>query len=71
MMRSLIKSSQKNNVNFNTKIEPDCLNNSNCQQCIDDPKCVWCGIEGKCKSGDMSGPYDGSCNTSFNYSRCS
>jgi hypothetical protein len=52
-------------------IEADCVNRSSCRVCLDDPKCVWCSIDKKCKLGDMAGPYDGSCNNSFEYSSCS
>lgn len=53
-----------------TTIEPDCINRNSCSVCLEDPKCVWCSIEKRCKSGDMSGPYDGSCMDSFTYSTC-
>lgn len=52
-------------------IEPECINRNSCRVCLEDPKCVWCSIEQKCKSGDLSGPFDGTCLNTFQYSSCS
>jgi hypothetical protein len=58
-------------IQMNDLIEPECINRNSCRVCLEDPKCVWCSIEQKCKSGDLSGPFDGTCLSSFQYSTCS
>jgi hypothetical protein len=51
-------------------IEPKCVNRDSCRVCLEDPSCVWCNLDRKCNLGDESGPIDGSCVKSFNYSYC-
>jgi len=65
MLRSMTK-----NAEIFT-IQPDCMDRNSCRICLEDPKCVWCNIAKVCRPGDISGPYDGSCLNSFEYSTCS
>jgi hypothetical protein len=57
---------------FNTILEPNCINRKNCRTCLEDSKCIWCDKSQKCKLGDISGTYDGSCSKhgEFHYSSC-
>jgi hypothetical protein len=68
--RNLMKNGIIPSTSIN-QVEPGCLSRGSCRVCLEDPQCVWCNIEKKCKLGDMSGPYDGSCMNSFEYSTCS
>jgi hypothetical protein len=68
--RNLLKNGLSQSTSIN-QVEPGCLSRGTCRVCLEDPQCVWCSIEKKCKLGDMSGPYDGSCLNSFEYSTCS
>lgn len=72
MVRNMMsKGGMSNFLSSSTIIEPECVNRNSCKVCLEDPKCTWCNIERKCKVGDMSGPLDGSCMNSFDYSSCS
>lgn len=53
-------------------IEPECVNRGSCRTCLQNPKCIWCGKNNKCMLGDISGAYDGSCNSGedFQFSSC-
>jgi hypothetical protein len=52
-------------------LEGDCENRSSCNVCVDDPRCVWCGMQKRCTLGTPNGPSDGSCMNSFEYGTCS
>jgi hypothetical protein len=66
-----------NGIKFNSgeflkdDLDSACRSRLSCNLCIDDPKCVWCGMEKRCTLGGPNGPKDGTCMRSFEYATCS
>lgn len=55
----------------NSHLEPQCVSRNSCKVCLDNPNCVWCGMERRCTAGGITGPKDGGCMSSFEYNTCS
>lgn len=67
---SFLKNKKFFNTEYERTLEPKCVNRDSCRLCLQDPSCVWCDLENRCKFGDKNGPYDGSCLNKFSYSFC-
>jgi len=49
----------------------ECQTRLSCRVCVENTKCVWCGMQKRCTAGSINGPEDATCMNSFEYDTCS